>query len=81
MGISLCLDRFEGAEKQLAVLVTDDGLEVVMPRALLPAGTAPGSIITCTLEHNKEATHQLASDLKDVQAELRKTDPGGDIHL
>ena len=81
MGISLCLDRFEGREKELAVLVDDEGRQVVVPRVLLPEAAAAGWMFDCGFEHNPVATTRLADEVRATQAELRKTDPGGDIRL
>ena len=34
--LSLSFDRFEGKSKSIAVLITDDGEPLNIPRALLP---------------------------------------------
>lgn len=81
MGLSLCLDRFEGPDKGLAVLADDEGRQLVVPRALLPLGAVPGSVFTCSFAYDVEATDRLADRAARLQAELRKTDPGGDIQL
>jgi hypothetical protein len=74
MTIRLWIDRFEGDKKQAAVLLTDDGSPINFPKALLPKGARPGDVLTLQIERDTEAT-------KRVQAELRKTDPGGDLRL
>ncbi len=81
MPIRLSLDRFEGDKKQVAVLLTDDGTAINFPRGLLPKGIKAGDILTMSLERDVEATRKLAADTRKVQAQLRKTDPGGDIKL
>lgn len=81
MGTPLCIDRFEGPDKGLAVLVADDGREAIVARSLLPEGAEPGWVIDCTFVHNKESSERLAGEVRAVQAELRTTDPGGDIRL
>ncbi len=81
MPIRLSLDRFEGDKKQVAVLLTDDGTAINFPRALLPKGARIGDVLTVSLERDVEATRKLAADTRKVQAQLRKTDPGGDIKL
>ena len=77
----LCLDRFEGKNKSIAVLLTDDGDSISFPRALLPAGVKAGDVLSLTLERDDEATRKLAEQTRAVQKDLRKTDPGGDIRL
>ena len=42
MTVRLSLDRFEGKGKQVAVLLTDDGETLNMPRSLLPPAAKPG---------------------------------------
>ena len=61
MSIRLSLDRFEGKSKQIAVLVTDDGEIVNLPKSLLPPGTKPGDVLTLTLERDAAASHQVAA--------------------
>ena len=39
MSTRLSLDRFEGKGKQIAVLLTDDGEALNLPRSILPPGT------------------------------------------
>jgi hypothetical protein len=79
--LSLSVDRFEGDRKQFAVLVTDDGTQVNFPKALLPRGTKVGDILTFQIERDAGATAKVAEKTRQVQDELRKTDPGGDIKL
>lgn len=75
---SLSLDRFEG---NLAVLLTDDGDQINVPKAMLPKGSKAGDVLTLTLERDEASTRHVADNTARVQAELRKTDPGGDIKL
>lgn len=49
MTIRLAVDRFEGRDKYLAVLVTDDGRTAVLPRDLLPSDTRNGEVLLVTL--------------------------------
>jgi hypothetical protein len=81
MSTRLSLDRFEGKGKQIAVLVTDDGETLNLPKSLLPAGAKPGDVLTFTLEHDPAATAQVAEMTRQVQDKLAKRDPGGDIKL
>ena len=46
MSTRLSLDRFEGKGKQIAVLLTDDGATLNIPRSLLPPAPSPA---TCSL--------------------------------
>lgn len=79
--LSLSVDRFEGPEKPLAVLLTDDGDVITLPRSLLPAATRPGDVLTMTIEHDPTATRKLADETRNVQRKLSEGDPGGDIRL
>jgi len=75
------LDRFEGTDPELAVLLTSDGTEITLPREMLPHGCRPGEILSCTLQRDLQATQKLAEETRALQARLKKTDPGGDITL
>ena len=55
MSTRLSLDRFEGKGKQIAVLLTDDGETLNLPRSVLPPGVKPGDVLTLTLEHDPVA--------------------------
>ena len=77
----LSLDRFEGKAKQIAVLLTDDGESLNLPRALLPPGAKPGDVLTLTLERDDAATRGLAEQTRRLQDKLAERDPGGDIKL
>jgi len=77
----LSFDRLEGREKGIAVLVTEDGTPIHLPRPFLPPGAKPGDVLRLTLDVDPEATEKLASDTRRLQEELKQTDPGGDIKL
>jgi hypothetical protein len=79
--VRISLDRFEGKGNALAVLVTDGGQTLNLPRSLLPQGTKPGDVLTLTLERDDQATRQLAQETRRVQDKLSQRDPGGDIKL
>src|SRR5205823_5460424 len=81
MPLRLTIDRFEGAKKQIAVLLTDDGDSINFPKALLPKGAQAGDILTFTIERDTAATQTVADKTKKVRAELDKGDRGGDIKL
>jgi hypothetical protein len=79
--LSLSLDRFEGKGEQVAVLLTDDGDTLNIPKALLPPNSKPGDVLTLTLEYDARATQDLAAQTRQVQDKLSQSDPGGDIKL
>jgi len=82
VSIRLSLDRFEGkGRQQVAVLLTDDGETLNMPRSLLPPSARPGDVLTLSLEQDPEATRKLAEETRRVQDKLSERDPGGDIKL
>jgi hypothetical protein len=77
--IRLTIDRFEGDKKQVAVLLTDDGESINFPKVLLPKGSKAGDIFSFTIERDAQETGKVADRTRVVQADLEKTDPGGDI--
>ncbi len=79
--LSLSIDRFEGKGKQIAVLVTDDGGALNVPRSLLPPDSKPGDVFTLTLERDARATREVADQTRRLQDRLSQGDPGGDIKL
>jgi hypothetical protein len=79
--IRLTIDRFEGARKQVAVLLTDEGTQINFPRRLLPRGVKAGDILSLAIEKDAGMTRQVARETHAVQDDLKKTDPGGDIKL
>jgi hypothetical protein len=81
VSIRLSLDRFEGDNKEIAVLVNDEGEIVNLPKSLLPPGTKPGDVLTLTLERDAVAGRRVAKETRRVQDKLSERDPGGDIKL
>jgi hypothetical protein len=79
--LRLSVDRFEGERKQIAVLVTDDGQQFTIAKALLPKGARPGDVLTLQIERDTKATKRLADATKRVQDDLKKRDRGGDLRL
>jgi len=77
----LSLDRFEGKNKSIAVLLADDGTVLNVPKALLPKGARPGDVLTLTIERDAEETAKLAAQTRQIQEELKAKDPGGDLSL
>jgi hypothetical protein len=81
MRIRLTIDRFEGARKEIAVLLADDGTQISFPKGLLPRGARAGDVLAVSIERDAEATRQVVERTKKVQDELKESDPGGDISL
>jgi hypothetical protein len=81
LNLHLTIDRFEGTRKQIAVLLTDDGTQINFPKKLLPKGVKAGDILSFSIEKDVEATRKVADQTRAVQAQLKKTDPGGEIKL
>jgi Protein of unknown function (DUF3006) len=79
--IRLTIDRFEGDQKQFTVLLTDDGDQINFPKSLLPNGSKSGDILSLTIERDAQTTGKVADQTRVVQADLKKTDPGGDIKV
>ena len=81
MAVHVSVDRFEGDGKSLAILLTDDGQTIQIPRALLPEGTKAGEVLSLALSHDARATARLKAEADAIQKDLEKTDPGGDVTL
>ena len=82
-GHHLALDRFEEDRDgvALAVLVTDDGHSITLPRQLLPAGALAGTTLYLTLSLDPVTTAEVARQVAAIRSDLKKTDPGGTIQL
>jgi hypothetical protein len=81
MTIRLSIDRFEGDDKEIAVLLTDDGQVINFPRALLAKTARAGDVLKLSLEPDTAATRRVAEETRKVQEELGKGDTGGDLKL
>jgi hypothetical protein len=81
MRIRLAIDRFEGENKAIAVLISDDGIAINFPRKLLPRGSRAGDVLTFFIERDVATTRKVALETRKLQDELKKTDSGGDIRL
>jgi hypothetical protein len=77
----LSVDRFEGKGRSIAVLLTDDGEAINLPRSLLPPEAKPGDVLALSLEVDAEETRKLAEETRRVQDKLSHRDPGGDLSL
>ena len=81
MMTQLSIDRFEGVRREIAVLVTEDGRSILVPRDLLPRGARAGDVLSMKLERDPKATAEVARKARLLRDELDKTDPGGDLQL
>lgn len=81
--VRLSLDRIETGKSgsEIAVLLGDDGTMIDVPRRLLPDAARPGDILVVTWRRDLEATRRVAEETRQVQDDLKATDPGGDIRL
>lgn len=79
----LALDRFEADRDgvELAVLITDAGRAIVVPRTLLPPGAEAGTSLNWTLVLDPATTAAAAQETASIRADLKRTDPGGTIKL
>jgi hypothetical protein len=78
---TLSIDRFEGAKKEIAVLVAEDGRSFNLPRWLIPKDAKAGDVVTLSVERDPKATAKLNAQTKAVQADLARRDDGKDIQL
>lgn len=81
MNLPISVDRFEGDQKEVAVLLLEDGRTFNIPRDLLPRGVKAGDALTLALERDPKAGEAAARRAKSLRDDLSKTDPGGDITL
>ena len=81
MTTRLSLDRFEGKNKSIAVLLADDSTALNVPKAFLPKGARAGDVLVLTIERDAEETARLAAQTREIQEDLKAKDPGGDLSL
>ena len=81
MPTRLSFDRFEGKGKQIAVLVTDDGATLNVPKSLLPSGAKPGDVLTLSLELDRGRDRQAGERDAARAGRAVEARPGGDIKL
>lgn len=74
------VDRFE---EELAVLIMDDGRQVLRPRAELPAEAREGDVIDLgTSQVDREATEVLREQVRQARRRTaKKKAPPGDFEL
>jgi hypothetical protein len=56
--------------ERVAVLIGDDGSQIVMPLALLPSGTRVGDVLTLALAHDSDETERRRERVKALQKKL-----------
>jgi len=56
--------------QRVAVLIGDDGSQIVMPLSLLPAGTQAGDVLNLSLAHDSDETEQRRERVKGLQKKL-----------
>jgi hypothetical protein len=81
MALKVTIDRFEGDDPALAVLLTDDGQPINFPRGLLPEAVQAGDVLRVEIRLDRRATNALKRGSRQVEEELDRSDPGGDIKL
>lgn len=80
----------DGPER-MAVLIPDNGEPIHVPHAELPSGTSEGAVLRVARRHGQwdwshsvldqqEQTARL-NRARQLQRELRRRDPGGDLRL
>lgn len=82
--VALAIDRIEvgkGKGEEIAVLLTDEGFPINVPRGILPASARPGEVLAVTFRRDREATRRVVEETKKIQDDLKANDPGGDIRL
>jgi hypothetical protein len=75
---NLSLDRIEG---KIAVFLTNDGEEFLLPKNLLNIQAKPGDIFTIILRKDIKATNDNKKKTEEIQSQLESTDTGENIHL
>jgi len=68
----LTVDAIElnARNERVAVLVGDDGAQVVMPLALLPGGTRVGDVLDVSFAHDSGETERRRKRVEDLQRKL-----------
>lgn len=56
--------------QRVAVLLGDDGTQVVIPLAMLPDGTAVGDVLTLSFERDPDETERRLTIVRDLQRKL-----------
>jgi hypothetical protein len=56
--------------ERVAILIGDDGSQLVMPLALLPDGTQTGDVLNLSLAHDDDETERRRKRVGDLQKKL-----------
>ncbi len=66
------IDRFEESDDDasVAVLVSDDGSEIVMPRSALPDGVRQGDVLRMQLAPDTDETTRRRAEVEEMQRRL-----------
>ncbi|HEX5166698.1 MAG TPA: DUF3006 domain-containing protein [Thermomicrobiales bacterium] len=68
----LTVDEIElnADNERVAVLIDDDGSQLVLPLALLPEGTRVGDVLNLSLAPDADETQRRRKRVKDLQKKL-----------
>ena len=56
--------------ERVAVLIGDDGTQLVMPLSLLPEGTQTGDVLNLSLDHDSDETERRRAHVAGLQKKL-----------
>lgn len=56
--------------ERVAVLIGDDGTQLVMPLSMLPPGTQEGDVLNLSLDHDDDETQRRRKHVGDLQKKL-----------
>jgi hypothetical protein len=70
MPTRVSINRFEGDDKSIAVLLTVGGDQINFPRSLLPKGAKPGEVLSLTIKVDATAAKAVAARTQKVQDDL-----------
>lgn len=78
MTFRLALDRFEGRDKSIAVLIAEDGQLIHPPRDLRPDGSSWGEVLILAVEPVRSRTSDARApvDINDTSAADLQSLPG-----
>jgi hypothetical protein len=62
--------EFNADNERVAVLIDDDGAQLVLPLALLPDGTQVGDVLNLSLAQDADETERRRKRVKDLQKKL-----------
>lgn len=62
--------ELDADNERVAVLIGDDGSQIVMPLSLLPAGTQEGDVLNLLLAHDSDETERRRERVAGLQKKL-----------